>query len=147
MKRQHTHADWTLLPWEQFFDRADILLGADVELASSFIKFLHDAPALFLMLLAVLVLTFLVTIPNALAPGTLLDASLFLPHAEQNFAGASFLSAGSVSLSFLSADSPSDMELSFPAAVAVASSLDDDMVVSCSSISKPSTVVQQPQIR
>ena len=44
-----------------------------IELASSFIKFLLDTLALFLMNLPVFVLTFLVAIPNAQASVTLLE--------------------------------------------------------------------------
>ena len=78
MNRQHTHANWTLLPRGQFPERPNILLGADIELASSFIKLLLDETTLLLMLLAVLVLTFFVTIPNALAGRTLLEGITFL---------------------------------------------------------------------
>ena len=67
MSRQHLHADWAFLPRGQFPKRANVLLGANIELASSFIQLLLDAPALDLMLLAVFVLAFLVAIPNALA--------------------------------------------------------------------------------
>ena len=62
------HADGTLLPLGQFPKRPNIHLRADIELASSPIKFLLDAPALLLMLLAVLVLALLVAVPDALAP-------------------------------------------------------------------------------
>ena len=67
MKRQHTHADWALLPRGAFPERPDIQLRADIKLASSLVKFLLDATALFLVLLPVFVLTVLVAIPNALA--------------------------------------------------------------------------------
>ena len=67
MKRQHVQADWTLLPRGQFSKRANIHLRAKIELASSFIKLLLDGLAFFFMFLPVLVLTVLVTIPNALA--------------------------------------------------------------------------------
>ena len=72
------HADWTLLPRGQFPQRAQILLGAEIELASSFVKFFLDWPALLLMLLPVFVLTFLVAIPNALAGRALLDSVTLL---------------------------------------------------------------------
>ena len=72
------HADWTLLPRGQFPQRAQILLGAEIELASSFVKFFLDWPALLLMLLPVFVLTFLVAIPNALAIPTLLEGVTLL---------------------------------------------------------------------
>ena len=67
MKRQYMHADGTLLPWGQFLKRADVQLGADIELSSMFVKHLLDALAFFFMLLPVLVLTLLVAIPNTLA--------------------------------------------------------------------------------
>ena len=68
MKRQCTHADWTFLARVNFPKRTKILLGAEIELSSSFVKLLLDNPALLLMLLAMLILTLLVAIPNALAP-------------------------------------------------------------------------------
>ena len=68
MKRHHAHADWALLLWGQLPKRPNILLGADIELASSFVKFLRYASALYLMLFAVHGLTISVAIPNALAP-------------------------------------------------------------------------------
>jgi hypothetical protein len=58
--------------------RAQILLGADIELASSFVKFLLDALAFFSMLFPVFVLTILVAVPNALARDTLLEGITFL---------------------------------------------------------------------
>ena len=67
MDRQSTHADWTFLPRRLVGKRTQIFFGADIELASSFIKHLLDVLALLLMLLPVFVLTFLVAIPNALA--------------------------------------------------------------------------------
>ena len=74
----HTaHADWALLLRRQVGKRPKILLGSDIELASSFIQLLLDAPALDLMLLAVLVLAFLVAIPNALAPVALFEGITF----------------------------------------------------------------------
>ena len=72
------HADWALLPRGHFPKRADIPLRAEIQLASSFLKFLLDARAVFLMLLAVLVLTFLITIPNTLAPVALLEGITFI---------------------------------------------------------------------
>ena len=74
MKRQHTHADGTLLPRGQFLKRANVQLLADIELASSFVELLLNAPALFFVLLAVLVLALFVAIPNTLAPITLLES-------------------------------------------------------------------------
>ena len=74
MKRQHTHADGTLLLRGQFPERPNILFGAEIELASSFIKHLLDPLALLLMLLVVTVLAILVAIPNTLAPITLLES-------------------------------------------------------------------------
>ena len=92
MTRQHTHADWTLLPRGQFSKRANIQLRADIELTSSFVKFLLDTPALDLMLLSVLVLTFLVAIPNALAPVALLEciALLAARRTELGWVGPNF---------------------------------------------------------
>jgi hypothetical protein len=78
MNWQRTHAYWALLPWGHFSDRANLLLGAQVELTSSFLKLLLDALALLPMLPAVTVLATLVAIPNALARGTLLDGITFL---------------------------------------------------------------------
>ena len=78
MKRQHTHADGTFLPRGQFLERAQIQLIAEIELSSSVVKDLLDALALRFMLLAVLVLTLLVAIPNAFAPGALLDGITLL---------------------------------------------------------------------
>ena len=85
MNRQHTHADGTLLPRGQLPKRADILLGAEIELASSFVKFFLDASTLFLVLLPVFVLTILAAIPNALAGRTLLEGTTLLsaPRTQQ----------------------------------------------------------------
>ena len=130
MDRQHAHADWAFLPWGHFPERPNILLGAEIELASSFIKDRLNKPALLLMLLAVFVLTFLVAIPNALAPVALLQAiSLLTARRTKQFGGGPAKAVGSVSLSFLSADSPSDMEPSCSAAAVVPSCLDDAMFV------------------
>ena len=60
------HADWTFLPRGHFPNRANIELLANIELASSFVKFRLYTLAILLMLLAVFVLTFFVAIPNAL---------------------------------------------------------------------------------
>ena len=78
MNRHRAHADRAFLPRGQFPKRADILLGAEIELASSFIKLLLDALANLLMLLAVMVLTILVAIPNALAGRALFEGITFL---------------------------------------------------------------------
>ena len=78
MNRQHTHADGTLLPRGQFPKRANVLLGADIELASSLIKNVHDDLAFLSVLLSVLVLTVLIAIPNALAPVALLEGVALL---------------------------------------------------------------------
>ena len=78
MDRQRPHADWAFLPRGHFPKRAQILLGADNEPASSFIKNLLNGPALPLMLLTVLVLAFLVAVPNALARRALLDGITLL---------------------------------------------------------------------
>ena len=75
---QNAHADGALVTRGQFLNRSDVHLGADIELASSFIKHLLDGPALPLMLLAVFFPTFLVAVPNALAPVTLLESIAFL---------------------------------------------------------------------
>jgi hypothetical protein len=72
------HADWTLLPRGQLPERANIQLRANIELSPSSVKLLLDAPALFLMLLPVFVLTILVAIPNALARRALLDGITLL---------------------------------------------------------------------
>ena len=73
MQWQHTHTDGTLLPLGHFSKRSNILLGTETELASSFIKNLLDGSAFMFMLLAVLVLAFLIAIPNTLAPVALLE--------------------------------------------------------------------------
>ena len=92
MDRQHAHADWAFLPWGHFPERPNILLGAEIELASSFIKDRLNKPALLLMLLAVFVLTFLVAIPNALAPVALLEciALLAARRTELGWVGPNF---------------------------------------------------------
>ena len=72
------HADGAFLPRWQFPKRPDIKLRADIELSFSFIEHLLDGPTLFLMLFSVFVLTFLVAIPNAQAPVTLLEGVTFL---------------------------------------------------------------------
>ena len=64
--------DWALLLRGNVPERPDIHLGAEVELASSFVKLLLDKLALLSMLLPVFVLAVLVTIPNTLAGRTLL---------------------------------------------------------------------------
>ena len=86
------HADWTLLLKRQCPDRTQIQLRSDIELASSLIKFLRDDLAFFSMLLAVLVLTFLVAIPNALAPVALLEciALLAARRTELGWVGPNF---------------------------------------------------------
>ena len=78
MKRQCTHADRTFLPRGHFPKRPDVLLGADIEFASTLIKYLLDWLAFFSVLLPVFVLTFLVAIPNALAGRTLLQGTSLL---------------------------------------------------------------------
>jgi len=72
------HADVTLLPRGQFLERPNVLLGTDIELASTFIKLLFDGLALLLMRLAVLVLALLVAVPDALASVALLDGVALL---------------------------------------------------------------------
>ena len=95
MKRQRTHADWALLPRGQFPKRPNIKLFAEIELASSLIKNLLDGPALLLMLLSVLVLTFLVAIPNALASVALLEGiTLLAARRTQQFGGGPVFRGG-----------------------------------------------------
>ena len=77
MNGQHVHADWTLLSRGHFPKRANIFLSADIELASSSLQLLLDASALHLVHLAVLVLAFLVAVPNALAPVALFEGIAF----------------------------------------------------------------------
>ena len=98
------HADWTLLPRGRLFKRPEIelassflkfsletlaldLIDAEIELASSLVKLRRDTLALLLMLLAVLVLTLLVAIPNALAPVALLEGITFLAAGRAEFLG------------------------------------------------------------
>ena len=78
MKRQHTHADWTLLPRGELSKRPDIHLRADIELASSFVQFLLDGFALMFMHLPMFFLTILAAIPHALAGPTLHEGIAFL---------------------------------------------------------------------
>ena len=78
MTRQHTHADWTLLPRGQFPKRANLQLRPEIELASSLIKFFLDDLTFFPMLLPMFVLTILVAIPNALAIPALFEGVTFL---------------------------------------------------------------------
>ena len=85
MKRQHTHADGTLLLRGQFPERPNILFGAEIELASSFIKHLLDPLALLLMLLVVTVLAILVAIPNALASVALFEGIAYLSARRTQF--------------------------------------------------------------
>ena len=85
MNGQDMHADGTLLPRGQFPERTNIQLRPDVELAASLIKHLLDKPALFLMLLAVLVQTILVAIPNAPAPSAHLEGTTFLSARRTHF--------------------------------------------------------------
>ena len=68
------HADGALLLRGHVSEWANIQLRADVELSSSSIQHRHYKLALFLMLLAVLILTLLVAIPNAQAPIALLQS-------------------------------------------------------------------------
>ena len=72
------HADWTVLSSGHFSERAQIFLGAKIELASSFVKHLLDALALLPMHLPVTVLTILVAIPNALTGRALLEGIALL---------------------------------------------------------------------
>ena len=78
MNRQRMHTDGTPLPRGQFPERANVQLFAEIELASPFIKFFHDALAFMFVHLAVLVLALLVAIPNALAPVALLEGVALL---------------------------------------------------------------------
>ena len=93
------HADWAFLPRGQFRKRPNILLRADIELASSFVKLLLDALALLLMLLAVAVLTIPVAIPNTLAGRTLLDG-ITLRSARRAEPGWGLVIFGFIVLSF-----------------------------------------------
>ena len=98
------HADWTLLPRGRLFKRPEIelassflkfsletlaldLIDAEIELASSLCKLRRDTLALLLMLLAVLVLTLLVAIPDALAPVALLEGITYLAARRAEFLG------------------------------------------------------------
>ena len=74
--------DWALLLRGNVPERPDIHLGAEVELASSFVKLLLDKLALLSMLLPVFVLAVLVTIPNTLAVSALHEA-ITLPAARR----------------------------------------------------------------
>ena len=78
MDRQHTHANWALLPLGKFPKRTNIQLRAKIELASSFIKHLLDKLALLFMLVSVIFLASDVAIPNTLAGRARLDSITFL---------------------------------------------------------------------
>ena len=78
MNRQHLHTDWAFLPRGQLPEKSDFLFRAEFELSSSFVKLLLNKLALLSVLLAVLVLTFLITIPNTFAGSTLLEGVTFL---------------------------------------------------------------------
>ena len=78
MNGQHTHADVALLPRGQLSKRPDILLGAEIELSSSFLKPLLDELAFFFMLLPMPILTSGVAIPDALAVPALHEFITFL---------------------------------------------------------------------
>ena len=98
------------------------------------------------MLLAMFVLTFLVTIPNA--PATVAHfeglALLIARRAQLLGRGGPIFRVGSASsLSVLSADSPIDMDPSCSGAVVVPSSFDDDMVVLCSNFQAEYPVLQR----
>ena len=77
MNGQHMHADRALLSRGHFPERANVFLGAKVELASSSIQLRLDALALELVQLAVLVLTFPVAVPSAQAPVALFEGITF----------------------------------------------------------------------
>ena len=87
MEWRNTHADWALLPRGEFPKRPNINLRADIELASSLIKFLLDELAFFFMFPPVFVLTFLVAIPNALAGPALHQSITFLPASRTHVLG------------------------------------------------------------
>ena len=87
MKRQHTHADGALLLRGHFPERPDIELGAEIELSSSVVQLLHNDLAFSFMLLAMCFLTFLVAIPNALAPVALLGGITLLSARRAEFGG------------------------------------------------------------
>ena len=110
------YADWAFLPRGDFPERANILLGADIEPASSFLKFLLDTIALLSMLFAVLVLTILIAIPNALARRALLEgiALLSARRAQLGCRGGPIFRGGFAGVDIIVhpflADSPSDMD-------------------------------------
>ena len=114
MHRHHTHANGTLLPRGQLGNRAKILLGAEIELASSLLQLLRNWLALLFMLLAVLVLTFLVTIPNAMAAVAHLEGVTCLSARRTHLLGRGgpIFRVGYGFILLSSADSPSDNELS-----------------------------------
>ena len=100
------HADWALLPRGHLPKRPNFLLLAEIELASSFVKLLLDTLTLLLMLLPVLVLTFLVAIPNALARRTLLEGIALLAARRTTFRGLIVLLGVLVSFGFCNLSLP-----------------------------------------
>ena len=86
MKRQHLHTNGTFLSRGQFPERPNIHFPADIELTSSFVKFLLDGLAFFFMLPPVFVLTVLVAIPYALA-GPALHEGITLLFASRTHLG------------------------------------------------------------
>ena len=78
MDRQGQHTDWTLLLLGHLPKRANIQLRAEIDLASSFIKNTLDGPAFMFVFLTMLVLAFLVAIPNTSAPVALLEGITLL---------------------------------------------------------------------
>ena len=79
MDRQGQHTDWTLLLLGHLPKRANIQLRAEIDLASSFIKNTLDGPAFMFVFLTMLVLAFLVAIPNTSAPVALLEGIASFP--------------------------------------------------------------------
>ena len=93
------HTDGALLSRGQFLKRADVQLGADIELSSTFVENLLDGLALLLMLLPVFVLTILVAIPNALA-GPALHEGITRLFARRAELGRGLVMFGFIILSF-----------------------------------------------
>ena len=85
MNGQHKHANWAFLLRRQLLERSDILLRAEIELASSIIKNLLDGLALPFMLSPVTILAILVAIPNTLAGCTLLEGITLLSARRTQF--------------------------------------------------------------
>ena len=78
MNRQRTHADWALLLRGKFSNRPNVQLGAEIELASTFMKNLLDTLAFMFMFVTVFLLTRAIAIPNALTCRALLEGIALL---------------------------------------------------------------------